>query len=317
MAINLRWGENSQDTEARLARDIRPLRIGARVRFQDRWQGTISAIDVAEDWEVLNVTVTSGILFFRNQVKLPFTLVKAWDRDLVDIDATSFHAFAGEIPPVAAPSRPISVDTPVAHPGARLAGFLVRTTDRRATEALIGKGVSGVFRIPISEVSFEGKVLALGRSFENLAPYSGDEEITQRVHDAIAADLSLTPDDKRSLSMSVESGTMTIGGNVRMPPTRTRVGTIVSAVAGIVGVRNEIVDDIDLEKDIGLAIDKAGFQRHADVYARSNLGQVTLYGASPSPTMTEDIVRAVARVRGVREVKNLMDQRPRPLPQAA
>jgi osmotically-inducible protein OsmY len=88
-------------------------------------------------------------------------------------------------------------------------------------------------------------------------------------------------------------------------------------VPGIAGISDEIVDDIRLEKDIGLALDKAGLQRRADVYSRSNLGRVTLYGSSPSPSMTEDIVREVARVRGVRDVKSLMELPSRPQPQAA
>lgn len=299
-----------------MARDIRPLRIGARVRFQDRWQGTISAIDVAEDWEVLNVTVTSGILFFRKRVKLPFSAFKEWGHDLVDVDAVSFQAFGGGIAPVAAQALALSAGTPVAHPGARVSGLLVNKSNHRASEVLLATRAGRPRRIPASDVSFEGRTLAVGAPFENLTPYFDDDEITQRVHDAIAADLSLTPDDKRSLAMTVESGTVTIGGNVRMPPTRTLVNAVVSAVPGIVGVRDEIVDDIRLEKDIGLALDKAGIQRRADVYSRSNLGRVTLYGSSPSPTMTEDIVREVARVLGVRDVKSLMEQRPRPQLQA-
>ena len=56
------------------------------------------------------------------------------------------------------------------------------------------------------------------------------------------------------------------------------------------------------ESAIGMALDR----NSAEVQARSNLGQVTLYGTAASPRQAEDIVRAVAKVSGVRQVKSLL-----------
>jgi osmotically-inducible protein OsmY len=67
-------------------------------------------------------------------------------------------------------------------------------------------------------------------------------------------------------------------------------------------VRDESVDDITLETTIGMALSKAGLQRRAEVYARSNLGRVTLYGSATSPQLNDDVTREIARIPGVREV---------------
>ena len=75
---------------------------------------------------------------------------------------------------------------------------------------------------------------------------------------------------------------------------------------GVVTVRNTITDDFELEAAIGLALDRQGLGRDAEVYARSSLGQVTLYGTASSPRQAEDIVRAVAKVPGVRQVHNVL-----------
>ena len=47
------------------------LRLGGRVRFRDRWEGTLSGVEVNEEWAVLNVVVRRGVLRARS-VKLPF-----------------------------------------------------------------------------------------------------------------------------------------------------------------------------------------------------------------------------------------------------
>ena len=83
---------------------------------------------------MLNISVTSGFLFASSSVRLPFTSVTSWSDDSVRIAANSFQAFAREIPPVAAPARPLSSDTPISHPGTKFAG-LVSPPDRTAARS--------------------------------------------------------------------------------------------------------------------------------------------------------------------------------------
>jgi hypothetical protein len=70
-----------------------------------------------------------------------------------------------------------------------------------------------------------------------------------------------------------------------------------------VSIAGDVKDDIGLEVEIGVALASAGLTRDASVFARSNLGIVTLDGAAPSARAAEDIARAVARMPGVREVR--------------
>jgi osmotically-inducible protein OsmY len=292
-----------------MTRELSALRLGTKVRFQDRWQGLVTALDVSDDWEVLNISIGSGFAMFRNSARIPFSAVTEWSEEMVAVDAVSFHAFGKQLPPVAAPSRPVSAQTPVAHPGVGFAGLLVRRDDRRVEEALLAKK-GKVYRIPVLEIAFEGKSLALRKLFGSLPLYVADDDIEARVLEAIAEDRSLTPDDKRSITVRAVNGIVTAGGNVRVDVAQKHVIAIVSGVPGVLQVHDELVDDIELETAIGLTLDRAGLLRHAGVYARSNLGRVELYGHSPSLGATDDICREVSRVHGVREVKSLLELRP-------
>jgi len=289
-----------------MARETDLIELGDNVRFQDRWQGYISGFDVSDEMELLNVVVTSGILFFKQSVRLPATALKDWSNDWVDIDANSFAAFGREVPPVAVPSKPISGDSPVSHPGARLSGILVKQQGRLITEVLISRGGKR-YRIAASDVRVEGNTITLGRHFEALPVYHGDSQLEGKLHDAIADDDYLTTDDKRSVSVYVDGGVAVIGGNVRVGETRDHVRAIIEGTPGLLGVRDESVDDISLEQAIGMALNKSGLQRRADVFARSNLGHVTLYGTSRSDELTGDVTREIARIHGVREVTSRLE----------
>jgi osmotically-inducible protein OsmY len=284
-----------------MARDIDLIEPGDRVRFTDRWQGYIAGFDVSPQMELLNVVVNSGILMFKQSVKLPGTALKDWSDSWVDIDANSFAAFNREVPPVAVPGSPLSRESNVSQAGARLAGLMVRHRDRHVIELLISRGGKR-YRISAADVAIEGNSITLGKQFESLPEYYSDAHLESGLRDAIAEDAHLTADDKRSVSIDVESGIAIIGGNVRVEDGRERVQAIVTAQKGLLGVRDESVDDITLETTIGMALSKAGLQRRAEVYARSNLGRVTLYGSATSPQLNDDVTREIARIPGVREV---------------
>lgn len=287
-----------------MAAQIAALRLGSRVCFEDRWQGRLSGVDVAEDWEVLNLTVSSGFLFAARSVKLPFSAVTSWSDDAVSIAANSFQAFAREVAPVATPSRPVDASTPTSHPGARFAGLIVRASDRRATDVLLSRGLGGLYRIPVTDVQFEDKTLTFETQAKNLTEYHPDAEILERLRRAIAEDNWLTLDDKGGLHFEALNGQVTISGNVRVKQTRRGVHALVAAVPGVLGLWDEVKDDFELETEIGLALDRSGLARDAEVFARSNLGEITLYGSAPSARTAEDIVRTVAKLPGVREVKS-------------
>jgi hypothetical protein len=46
------------------------LRLGCPVRFRDRWQGRLAALEIDDQWLVLNLVLSRGI-FRRTEVKLP------------------------------------------------------------------------------------------------------------------------------------------------------------------------------------------------------------------------------------------------------
>jgi osmotically-inducible protein OsmY len=292
-----------------LTEKIGAIRLGSRVCFDDRWQGRVSSLEVDESWGVLNIGVSSGFLFARSSVRLPFSAVSNWSDDSVRIAANSFQAFTRQIPPVAAPARPLDDSTPISHPGTKVAGLVVRHSDRRVIEVLVSRGIGGLFRVPVKDVSFSGKTLTIGVESALLVAYRPDAEIHERVHETIAEDAHITPDDKRSVHADVEDGIVTLRGNVRVNTTRDYIAALATDMPGVVEVRDEITDDFQLEAVIGQALDTSGIQREAQVYVRSNLGDVALFGYVPSQRMAEDVTRTVVRVPGVRNVTSHLQVR--------
>ncbi|MEX0683847.1 MAG: BON domain-containing protein [Dehalococcoidia bacterium] len=288
---------------------ISALRLGSAARFTDRWRGTITALEITEDWEVVNVVVEAGLLIWRSSIRLPLSAATEWSGDHVAFSCTSTQAFAHEVPPVAVPSRPVAADTPLSQPGSRFAGALVDHSDRKVIELLLRRGVSWMGRIKVTEVSFEGKMLKLAVQPYAIPRYRSDAEIAAEIHRVIREAPGLTGDDKRGLHFSVSGGIVTMTGNTRVPRAREYAAALAQAIAGVVAVRDESIDDLALETHIGMAIEKSGVGRHSQVYARASLGEVLLYGYVPSPAAAEDVIRAVGAVPGVREVKSRLEVR--------
>ena len=288
--------------------DVTPLYFGCPVRFQDRWSGRLAGMDVDETWEVLNVSVRRGLLG-KTTVKLPLNAATGWSRDYLAFNgASSDAAFSRELPPVAAPARPISAETPVAMPGARLAGGLVERGSRRATALLIRRK-GELYQVPADEAAFMGKELHPGVQVQNLIRYRTDEQLAERANGAIAASRELAYDSRRALEVEVVNGAVRLRGNVRTKQAKDSLhAAVASAVAGAAFV-DETVDDARLELDIGAALDGAGLTHTAEVYARSTLGRLTLYGSAPSLATAGEAARIVARVPGVREVENRIQVR--------
>ena len=187
----------------------------------------------------------------------------------------------------------------------RFSGVVVDTTDKTVSDVLVSRGLT-TYRVPISQLAFEGKTLTFTSTPDDLPEFRADSDILARIRRAITEDEGLTPDDKRSVTVAVEDGSVTLGGNVRVKQTGERMDAIARRVPGIIAMRNEIIDDFALESAIGMALDRQALSVSATVHARSKLGQVTLYGTAESPRQAEDIIRAVAKVPGVRQVKSLL-----------
>jgi len=287
-------------------RRVASLRLASPVQFRDRWQGKVAAIEVDEEWEVLNLIVKRGALRWSASVKLPFSAATHWSDGRVTFDCTSRQAFAREVPPVAAPARPLSRQTPLSAAGATLDGLLVEPGGRRlATDIIIRHG-RDKNRVPVEEVSFQGRVLHVTSHGENLQIHLTDHEIAIRAREALALTRVLTGEERRTVSMGVSSGVVTVRGNVLTKNTKQGLEQAMSGLAQVATIRIEVVDDLDLELAVGRALDRAGLTRVARVYARSSLGDVTLYGEAPSPRTAEDIVRAVSALPGVHSARSLL-----------
>ncbi len=290
-------------------RRISALRLGSRARFQDRWSGSISAIEITEGWEAVNVVVEGGFLLWRSSVRLPLSAASGWTDDSVSFTCTSRQAFGHEVPPVAVPSRPIATDTPISAPKVGIAGALVDPDDRKVRGIILSRGGRHL-RIAVTDVVFEGRMLALAVQPNGLPRYRPDNEIDRSIRRAIRNDKGLTADEKRALHFAVEGGLVTMSGNARVENARERAIEIVHAISGVMRVNDTSHDDLSLETAIGLALDAAGIGRHSRVYDRSSLGKLQLYGYVPSGDARDEVVRVAEGVAGVREVISRLEVQP-------
>lgn len=279
-----------------------PLRLGSSVCFEDRWKGKVTALDITEDWEVLNLTVSSGTFFSQQSVKLPMTAVKSLAGNAVYIASTSHKAFAREVPPVAAPARPVSKETPVAHAMRFDGALLIANSQYHVAEVLLTRAFT-TYRVPLNQIAFEGPTLRFTSEPDDLPEYYFDEDILEQIKRAIIEDRELKPDEKMRVKSTVEAGAVTLTGNVWVRSAREYLATLVGQVPGVTSVLDEVADDIDIEAKIGVSLLREGLA-HSRVSVRSKLGDVIVYGAAASPRQSEDIERAIARIQGVRQVSN-------------
>jgi osmotically-inducible protein OsmY len=284
------------------------LRLACPVRFRDRWQGRLAALEVDDQWLVLNLVLSRGILR-PLQVKLPFAAASCWDDDVLSMDCTSEEAFGRRIPPVAVPPRPLSTSTPLSARDARLAGALVDRASRRASHLLLSWGLFAPGRrvIPVQDVTLEGGVIRLAVQMDALPIYRPDSELAEAVRGALAAHRYLTADDRRTLNVGVLDQVAHLSGNVRTPQAKAYVYAAAASAPGVIAVVDTVVDDRQLEIDVGRALDAAGLFRHGRIYVRSTLGDVTLGGFLRTKAAIPDIAKTTSAVPSVRSVTNCME----------
>jgi len=114
----------------------------------------------------------------------------------------------------------------------------------------------------------------------------------------------------------VVDGIAYLSGNVRTPQAEAHVREAASSVLGAAAVRGDIINDRQLEIEIGQALNAAGLFRHARVYVRAALGEVTLGGFLTSTAPIPNILRVAEAVPGVRSLDNRMEV-VEPAPQSA
>lgn len=289
------------------------LRFGCPVRFRDRWQGRLSAVEVDDEWEVLNVVIRRGLLRAAS-VRLPFSIAREWSDELMGLECGSEEAFARKVPPVAAPATALSTRSAVSSE-LRLRGLIIDKPGRRATHVLLSAGglLASERAVATEEVSLRGGTLTLAVQPERLTPYRSDEQLLREVQRALAAHPHLTGEDRRGLRADVVDGAVYLSGNVRSPQGKLWAAAAAASIVGRDEVQDAVADDLQLEIDLGQALDRAGLFRQAQIYVRSALGEVTLSGSAP-PGAAADIERIVSSVPGVRSVTSRFEVRAAPPP---
>jgi osmotically-inducible protein OsmY len=184
----------------------------------------------------------------------------------------------------------------------------VDVATRRVSGLLLKRGLLGADLrvVPVAEAVFDGQTIRVSVQSDALSPYRRDSELLRAVRDALARHPYVTGDDRRALGVDAVDGVAHLSGNVRTPQVEAFVREAASSVPGVLDVRGDVMNDRELEIEIGQALERAGLFRHGRIYARAALGEVTLGGYVSSEGVVADAERAAARVPGVRSVTNLI-----------
>jgi osmotically-inducible protein OsmY len=137
--------------------------------------------------------------------------------------------------------------------------------------------------------------------------YLTDLELVDRIRETLASDHVLSDEERQTVSATASGGVVTLIGNVRTKRTRERIQALVDELVEAAEIHIDVVDDIELELAIGHAIEHSGLRLTPGINARSVLGEVTLFGYAPGAGAAEEIVRAVSRVPGVRNVTSRIE----------
>jgi osmotically-inducible protein OsmY len=141
----------------------------------------------------------------------------------------------------------------------------------------------------------------------------------RQVHEDVLSELAFEPRvDHRDIAIAVRDGIVTLRGTVPSLAQKWAAEEAVKRVDGVRGIAQELrVDGIEFapsDSEIAAAI---GNILLWDSYMPETIrlfvenGRVTLSGEADWNFQVEDAVRAIARVRGVREVHNELRLRPR------
>ena len=282
------------------------LILGSRVVFADGNSAQLTAIEVDESWEILNLVVSKGLFRWKQRVRLPFSTASAWSESAIDLTCTQSEAFSREIPPVAAPSRPISPETPMALAGSKVSGALVNAQTRNATSLIVRLGARQL-KVAVSDITFEGKTLRINIQPVALEEHRTDGDIAADAWRLLRNDQVIMPDELDRLEVSSVGGVLNLTGNVRRNSTKERTEALVSGVPGVTELRSQLKDDLQLEIDITAPLNSAGIQRIASIYPRSSLGEVILFGRAPTAEVAEDATKIASGVDGVRNVTSRME----------
>jgi hypothetical protein len=265
----------------------------------------VTGIEVDENWEVVNVLVSTGI-FKPKTVKLPMTTA-AWDSEhLAFAEVRSTQAFNREVPPVAVAARVLTADVRVSIPEARPAGAITDQASRKVAELIFAKP-GGMFRLATGQLIFQGNEIHIAAQTDTLTAYLKDRELLGAAREALASVQELTASERRAIELSAGADMLEVSGNVLTSRSRAAALQAVAHAVAPTAVKDAIVDDLSLEFAVSRSLLQSGIARNAIIHPRARLGEITLYGHTDSPTAAEEAVRVASRVPGVRSVINRLD----------
>ena len=196
----------------------------------------------------------------------------------------------------------------------RVEHVLVDSASRRATHFTVRKGLllRKDIMVPVEWIAeWQPDVIKLGvdkATLERLPAYRPDQELQWAVEDALYSDRRLV-DEVLSLypiTVTVHDGVVTLIGRVRNTEQKQRAEAIAAGVRGVLGVRNFLIADDELEREIARALAQDPRTRDLNIRVNAWFGYVHLDGEVPTREARIVAEEVAASVPGVEEIVNLL-----------
>src|SRR5574341_1097295 len=139
-----------------------------------------------------------------------------------------------------------------------------------------------------------------------------DQDLLDRVERAIDSDDILRQMVGDALRIDVEGRRVTLRGHVFNSAHKSRAEALAHSVAGVIGVDNQIVDDLTLLQEVSLAITSHPVVRTYGLRVDIREGIVEVSGTAPSLQAVEEIEATIAQVPQVRGIANHLASPPVP-----
>jgi osmotically-inducible protein OsmY/sporulation protein YlmC with PRC-barrel domain len=196
----------------------------------------------------------------------------------------------------------------------RVDTVLIDSATKRATHFTVRKGLllhKDVI-VPVEWIAdYQPDLIKLGvdkTTLEHLPPYHSDQELEWEVEDALWTDTALVEGllHETTISVLVRDGVVTLGGYVRSVVQKQYAEKVAANVPGVLGVRNHLVADDELEQAVSEALDADPRTRDLPIHVDAWIGYVHLTGDVPTKEIKAAAQQIAAGVPGVRNAINML-----------
>lgn len=322
--------------------------MGAPLACQDGWRGKVAGILLwASSAQAVHLLVRQSP-FSRRETMLPLDTLSAWDEDSLQVElssqqlarmpswkGTTRSGLAASPELIASPQAVLSTPESKDHPSqnmvrigkgtqvfgsagtlGQVSAVLLQAKSRLVHSLVLRRGWPFTLELllPFDRVQrLQGESILTGMDaggWRALPIYKRDDEITRNVQYALYNYDPLPATDYYGIEVETSDGVVKLRGNVRFPATISELERVTKGLAGVLGVKNLLISDREIELEVAAALARDPLTRPLGLVITAFVGRVRLEGKVPSPEVRKTALKIARETKGVRGVVDALTLRP-------